>query len=331
MMKKVYYDYHWDRIFGAIVGLFLLLSAASYAVYSLVETGEPQGAIPVETPFVSSNQETAPQDHSRPGMSENPWMAIDKQQQSNSSNIAESSPSIAESGLSSPQIPDNPSYELVQSYEFAQFQPSISEENSLSVLEAVDESPPTGGDTEQSPISREPIEKALIKPDTNLVSLSDKPQPIQLQAPDPFASLQQSEPATPVNQPDANNNQTFHLQEIKKFSPSVKRFTLAQAIKDKEPTGTVDSISMDSKGVAIIYAFSEIVDMRGRMLHYYWYHEGDPVAKVPMHIGSNGWRSNSSKYINNNMQGAWSVELHSDDGQILASANFFNGAQRLLH
>lgn len=317
MMEKVHYVYRWDRIFGAIATLLLLLSAVFYVVYSPVKTEKPLG--PAETPFISSNQETAPQDHSHLDINENSWMVTDNQQSSNPPlNMPENGPS-----------PSHKSDHL--SFGSAQTQPIVledtSEENSMPALKVEGEPPPPVADTEQPSISHEPVAIALYGPDTKQLSLPDQLQPEMPQTPEQTAIAQPSEPAMADILHGADNNKTFHLQKINRFSPAVKRFTLARAIKNKEPIGTVDSISMDAKGVAIIYAFSEIGDMRDRMLYYYWYHEGERVAKVPVHIGTDRWRSNSSKYINNKMQGEWLVELHADDDQILASAKFFNSAQ----
>lgn len=428
-MEKVQYVYHWNRIFGAIAGLLLLLATIAFAVYSLVATEKPSE--PAEIPSFVSNEESAPQDHSQPSIKENPRLAIENQQLSDSSSISNSD--LSSLNNTSPlQQPNNPSFDFAQfqftlsdekrvtelevedklpptveksdpfivsdsdpspldgpatlqksddpSFDYAQFQPTHSDkkgipvhknedkvpptaaeesdrlsvsdrdpsslqktdnpsvdhakvqpthsdESGMALFEVGDESLPPAADNRQLSISREPIEKTQPEPDNEQLFPSENKQPIPLQTPESTATLKQSELAKAYTLQDSDSNRTFHLQEIKKFSPSVKRFTLARAITDREPIGTMESINMDSNGLAIVYAFSEIVGMKDQMLNYYWYHDEKRVAKVPIHIGSNRWRINSSKYINDKMQGTWSVELQTDNGQLLASAKFISGAQ----
>ena len=353
-MEKVHYVYHWNRIFGAIATGVLLLTAISYAVYSLVKPEQPQG--PEEIPSFSFNQEATLQEHTQPIMSENQWMVTASKQP------LDPPPSMPVNGPSLRHEIDHSSNSSVSS---TQTQHTVLEENSLPAYEVVNEPQQSGADTEQPSIMFEATAITLQEPDTKQVSLPDHPRSATLQAresttiprkseaiaQEPFGQdtketllpdqpqlsmLQETETITTPRQSeaekadtlqDADNNKTFYLQKIISYSPAVKRFTLARAISNKEPIGTVESISMDANGVAIIYAFSEIGDMRDRILYYYWYHEGERVAKVPVHIGADRWRSNSSKYINIKMQGEWLVELHADDDQILASAKFYNGAQ----
>jgi hypothetical protein len=108
------------------------------------------------------------------------------------------------------------------------------------------------------------------------------------------------------------------------FSNQVRRFVITDAIMGREPVGGIEDIKPDRKvpDLVKVVAFSEVSGLGGRTLRYRWL-RGDKVsATVPVRVGSDSWRSYTSKYINRDMVGRWRVELVTDSGDILATTEF---------
>jgi hypothetical protein len=307
MAQKVHYIYHWNHIFGALTALVLLICLVSYGVYSLVETENLLE--PPETPLPASNNKAAPKEPSLPQNEVNPSALTDRKP-------LPRSPGISDAGGSQQQSNKH-------SIESTPLPLTVFVEERLPVIEVESDPPPVEASI-KLPDALSAME--ALDTQTDRPSLSEKPQPSQQKDP-VLAALQpeQSESNRTAPPGDSGADKTFHLLEINRFSPSVKRFTLARSIIEREPVGSIDSITTDTKGVAVIYAFSEVINMRDRTLYYHWFSNEKPVAKVRVGIGADSWRSYSSKYINEKMKGSWVVELRTADGQKLASAKFFAG------
>ena len=305
MAQKIHYIYHWKRIFGALTTLALLVFLVSYGVYSLLET-ENSVEQPDEPPL-DLNNETAPKDHSQPQNDISPRALTDQ-------NTLLRSPDVTDQNESQQQS-DKPSIEP------AAISPRISEEERLPIIR--DESGSFPVEVKTKSIESQPAMEAS-ETETNQPLLFDRTQPSRQANPDHARQQGQQNKSTRADLPqDSGTGKAFQLQEVKKVSPSVKRFILPRSILGREPIGSIDLITIDTEGVAVIYAFSEVINMSGSTLYYHWFNNMELVAKVSVDVGSNSWRSYSSKYINNKMQGSWLVELRTEDGQILASGRFF--------
>jgi hypothetical protein len=118
-------------------------------------------------------------------------------------------------------------------------------------------------------------------------------------------------------------NSPFQLKDLEILEPSVKRFLLTGSVSNREPEGELNEIGFTADGSAAVWAYSEVIDKKDRRLKYVWLHNGNQIATVPVNIGSNRWRSYSSKLINQSMSGAWRVELQDGKGRLMAGADFF--------
>jgi hypothetical protein len=142
-------------------------------------------------------------------------------------------------------------------------------------------------------------------------------------------SAQESVP-TEVKQPDPPVKVTESEPELAVFTPiktqlnstQVKNFTLARTVENREPKGSIEEIRADSKGVAVIYAYSDVSGLKDHILYYVWIHNGRQLARVKNGVWSNRWRSYSSKVINSTMHGDWRVELRDSNGKVLAWSSF---------
>jgi hypothetical protein len=156
--------------------------------------------------------------------------------------------------------------------------------------------------------------------------------PTQEELSEPQAEIPQNIPLEPQGEsPDSADttltvdtlNSPFQLKEVEILEPSVKRFLLAGSVSNREPEGELNEISFTADGSAAVWAYSEVIDKKGSRFKYVWLHGGNQIATVPVNVGSNRWRSYSSKLINQSMSGAWRVELQDGEGRLLASADFF--------
>jgi len=305
MAQNIHYIYRWNRIIGAMTVLVFLVCLVSYGVYSLVETESPMES--PDTTRLALNNEVATKYQSLP------QSGVD--------------PSARTEGIVLPGSPDVPVEDNSQQrsnkspIESAPLPLGVSEKERLPAI-AIESDPLSVDINTNLPHEQQATGASETKKDQPF--LSDKEPPGQQADFDPAAPQPEQSESDRADFPqNSGTGKTFQLQEINSISSSVKRFILARTIIDREPIGSIDSITTDTNGVAAIYAFSEVTDMSGRTLYYHWYINEEQVAKVRVNVGTDSWRSYSSKYIDKNMKGAWLVELRTRDGQELARAKFF--------
>jgi hypothetical protein len=108
------------------------------------------------------------------------------------------------------------------------------------------------------------------------------------------------------------------------LSDKVARFLLSKGMRGSEPLGRLEDIKIDdpASGTLGVFAFSDVRGMAGETLVYRWLQGERVVARVRVGVGSDKWRSHSSKVINGRMRGPWRVELTTGDGTLLAFAEF---------
>ncbi len=141
----------------------------------------------------------------------------------------------------------------------------------------------------------------------------------------PLAPAQLAEaavkPANPIT-PAAVSNAVFQLEFLRILSPNVARFVLSSAVKDLEPVGSLQDITLHSHSAAKVFAYSAINNMQGEHLSYIWKHQGRNVSTVNIGVGSNRWRSYASKNIEQRLAGDWQFELRDSSDRLLAEAGF---------
>jgi hypothetical protein len=107
------------------------------------------------------------------------------------------------------------------------------------------------------------------------------------------------------------------------LSDRVTRFLLTDEVRDLEPVGGLSDIRARPPGGPLaVFAFSDVRELGGETLHYRWIRDGKVAANVKVRVGSDRWRSYSSKFINEAMRGPWRVELRNSAGDLLAQAEF---------
>lgn len=91
------------------------------------------------------------------------------------------------------------------------------------------------------------------------------------------------------------------------------------AVEDREP---VDQVTFVGNDIRKIYFFSDLRELGGRTVIHRWLH-GDAVrAEVAFEVQGPRWRVWSSKEMLEDWLGDWTVEIVTDDGEVIAAETF---------
>jgi hypothetical protein len=354
------YIYHWNRIFGALALLAVLLGAVGYGVARLffsesevpglaeptsspttspviAEPAEPRSAGPAPTPekFPAVVGSPAGDLAAGPGLESKPEQAFRSESEG------------VDNPIQAPLDPSesNPPASVAQDFRRLPQQARVAE----SVAHDLEPGgPEPGAPALEDPVSdpaemaREPVLRPIAAVPNSDPGPSPTPAgplpaaapvPDRYTAPDrlggqPQASAEQQSPAQPASHP------VLEAEGTTLFSPSVQRFSLAQGIENREPVAGLQAVTFDENGLAVAYAFSEVQGLMGSTLYYHWLHEGEELAAVRIRVADQRWRSHSSKYIEQEKTGAWTVQLRDAKGELLAQADFtlrprnFGGSRR---
>jgi hypothetical protein len=106
-------------------------------------------------------------------------------------------------------------------------------------------------------------------------------------------------------------------------SPYVARAQFTTGIRGLEPIDRVESVfPMPGKLLRTLYYFTEITNMGGDTVTHRWQHEGTVMAEVTLAIGSDRWRTWSSKDLVPSMEGRWRVAVIDMKGNIIKTDSF---------
>jgi len=170
------------------------------------------------------------------------------------------------------------------------------------------------------------------QPEQLAASISSTPSPQMTQeatTPAATAPMQSSEslgsaailPALSINQKRAKKKNVDQVDIVTLPSQHIKRSLLTSAILAKEP--------MDRLGPTIsltdlnkVYFYTQLIGLKDQRVEHHWYYELQLTAVVKLMIGSDNWRTYSSKRLNNTMSGQWRVEVIGPSGAVLAMQSF---------
>mgnify|MGYP000719030459 CR=1 FL=1 len=103
-------------------------------------------------------------------------------------------------------------------------------------------------------------------------------------------------------------------------SEFVKRAVISSAIENREP---VDNLSQIGADINKVYFFTEITNKANTMITHRWFLNGRLEAEVVLKIGSDRWRTYSSKNLVPTMHtGDWQVEVVDETNKMIGSATF---------
>jgi hypothetical protein len=97
---------------------------------------------------------------------------------------------------------------------------------------------------------------------------------------------------------------------------SVARSAFATDVQDHEPVDQITALTTDTNKV---YFFTELIDLQGQRVVHRWEREGEVVAEVPFQVGGARWRVWSSKNLQSDWVGDWTVSIVNGSGDIIQS------------
>lgn len=103
---------------------------------------------------------------------------------------------------------------------------------------------------------------------------------------------------------------------------SVARAIITTGIVDREPVDNFNDKPIDST-ITKVYLFTELRNAAHSQITHRWFLNGKLEAEVSLNIGSNRWRTYSSKNLDKTFHvGNWEVVVVAEDGNILTSQTF---------
>ena len=114
----------------------------------------------------------------------------------------------------------------------------------------------------------------------------------------------------------------FTAQLIAQPQGEAKRAIVTSAIDSREPVDNLNDTVINTD-VNKVYFFTEILNQADTSITHRWFLNGKLEAEVVLRIGSNRWRTYSSKnLVPTYHQGNWQVEVVDDKGKLLGSTAF---------
>lgn len=91
------------------------------------------------------------------------------------------------------------------------------------------------------------------------------------------------------------------------------------AVENREP---VDQVTFVHNDIHKIFFFSDLRGLEGHTVTHRWIHDGETKAEVAFEVGGPRWRVWSSKELLEDWLGDWTVEIVTDDGEVIAAETF---------
>jgi len=154
-------------------------------------------------------------------------------------------------------------------------------------------------------------------------------------------NTKQIEPVkVPANKVEAEQkNQADHVkaiikpvamvQTITQHSPveildtRIKKAQLSSNLEKGMPVDKLSSqVLMSQEGIIKVHLFTEMENLRGQYLLHDWYRNGERQARVKIPVNYDHQRSSSSKFINQQMLGTWTVKVIDEQGKHYIYASF---------
>jgi len=154
--------------------------------------------------------------------------------------------------------------------------------------------------------------------------IMDDDAPAKLPSDNITASMMLKDSQIPSPYLDSSAEQEAFEEEMDDLeSPNshfVNRAQLTLAISGREPTDNVTSISLSSDKK--LFLFTQINQKKDQVIYHRWMFNDKQMAQIKLHIGSDQWRTYSSKTFNRQMLGQWQVNVVDENEQILKSIKF---------
>lgn len=100
----------------------------------------------------------------------------------------------------------------------------------------------------------------------------------------------------------------------------VKRAQLTLGISGREPIDHVELLSLATQKK--VYFFTQINNQNNQTIYHRWVYQNTMMAQISHHIGSNQWRTYSSKNFDRGMLGLWQVQVVDESETVLKVIKF---------
>lgn len=98
----------------------------------------------------------------------------------------------------------------------------------------------------------------------------------------------------------------------------VERSQLTDMIAQREPVNDLgQTVNVSASGMRKIYFFTQINNLAHQQITHRWLYQGEEKAAVTLNIGSDNWRTYSSKLIPAYWSGEWQVQVWYGDLQLV--------------
>lgn len=94
---------------------------------------------------------------------------------------------------------------------------------------------------------------------------------------------------------------------------------VCRGVEERKPIESGDRFPSD---VGSLSCFCRVVHGKGTKIVHAWIHDGQTRARVELEVGSNSWRTWSTKRILPSWTGSWEVKIMTPDGVVLDSVAF---------
>ena len=101
----------------------------------------------------------------------------------------------------------------------------------------------------------------------------------------------------------------------------IQRAVLTTEVSDREPVDNLNATAIN-ENTTKIYFFTEVTDLAGQTITHRWSLNGNVQVEVSLNIGSNRWRTYSSKNLVPIPKGTWLVEAVDEQNRVIASTTF---------
>ncbi len=95
------------------------------------------------------------------------------------------------------------------------------------------------------------------------------------------------------------------------------RGILTSNVSNREPVDDLgNQVVSDGSNSQQVFYFTHLKQLEGTQIQHRWYYRGKEMATVTLNIGSNDWRTYSSKRLLPNWIGEWKIEVWNGDLKI---------------
>lgn len=183
--------------------------------------------------------------------------------------------------------------------------------------------------TVETPIAQVDVEEVENRVDLLLSEEKESTNPTTIETPNETTVTSETQ-ATTANPPKKSNEAISTasdslISNTLEDKPQVIRAQLTSAIHQREPVDIIDHVWLEKNKSEKIFFFVHLRDLMGQRVNVRWHYQDKEIAKVPLSIGSQNWRTYSSKLLNKKKLGAWRVTLHDQSGKLLSKRNFTVG------